>query len=123
MCRRGIGRVGSVWYPILKAVLEPQFEVPMAQVNRVAPFLGFIFGTPFLGPAFEAFFVLELASQVYSFHRWANCILLRNILVNMDECSLAMRVAGCRGTVLRSVRGAVRTSLSTQRSRMTSRLS
>ena len=56
MCRRGIGRVGSVWYPILKAVLEPQFEVPMAQVNRVAPFLGFIFGTPFLGPAFEAFF-------------------------------------------------------------------
>ena len=39
----------------------------MAQVNRVAPFLGFIFGTPFLGPAFEAIFVLELASQAYSF--------------------------------------------------------
>ena len=36
----------------------------MAQVNRVAPFLGFIFGTPFLGPAFEAIFVLELASQL-----------------------------------------------------------
>ena len=28
----------------------------MAQVDRVAPFLGFIFGTPFLGPAFEAIF-------------------------------------------------------------------
>ena len=39
----------------------------MAQVNRVAPFLGFIFGTPFLGPAFEAIFVLELASQAYFF--------------------------------------------------------
>ena len=117
--RRGIGRVGSVWYPILKAVLEPQFEVPMAQVDRVAPFLGFIFGTPFLGPAFEAIFVLELASQAYSFYRWANCIPPDNILVNMDECSLAAHVEGCRGTVLRSVRGAVRASLSTQRSRMT----
>ena len=56
----------------------------MAQVNRVAPFLGFIFGTPFLGPAFEAIFVLELASQAYSFYRWANCIPPDNILVNMD---------------------------------------
>ena len=37
----------------------------------------------------------------------------------MDECSLAVHVEGCRGTVLRSVRGAVRASLSTQRSRMT----
>ena len=66
-CRRscGIGRVGSVWYPILKAVLEPQFEVPMAQINRVAPFLGFIFGTPFSGPAFEGIFGLELASQAF----------------------------------------------------------
>ena len=91
----------------------------MAQVNRVAPFLGFIFGTPFLGPAFEAIFVLELASQAYSFYRWANCIPPDNILVNMDECSLAVHVEGCRGTVLRSVRGAVRASLSTQRSRMT----
>ena len=36
----------------------------------------------------------------------------------MDECSLAMHVEGCPGTVLRSVRGAVRASLSTQRSRM-----
>ena len=115
--RRGIGRVGSVWYPILKAVLEPQFEVPMAQINRVAPFLGFIFGTPFSGPAFEAIFVLELASQAF-FFQWANCIPPENILVNMDECSLAMHVEGCRGTVLRSVRGAVRASLSTQRSRM-----
>ena len=65
--RRGLGRVGSVWYPILKAVLEPQFQVPMAKVNRVAPFFGFIFGTPFLGPAFEAIFVLELASQALFF--------------------------------------------------------
>ena len=95
--RRGIGRVGSVWYPILKAVLEPQFEVPMAQINRVAPFLGFIFGTPFSGPAFEAIFVLELASQAYFFCQWANCIPPENILVNMDECSLAMHVEGCRG--------------------------
>ena len=91
----------------------------MAQVDRVAPFLGFIFGTPFLGPAFEAIFVLELASQAYSFYRWANCIPPDHILVNMDECSLAVHVEGCRGTVLRSVRGAVRASLSTQRSRMT----
>ena len=91
----------------------------MAQVDRVAPFLGFIFGTPFLGPAFEAIFVLELASQAYSFYRWANCIPPDNILVNMDECSLAVHVEGCRGTVLRSVRGAARASLSTQRSRMT----
>lgn len=37
----------------------------------------------------------------------------------MDECSVAMHVEGCRGTVLRSVRGAVRASLNTQRSRMT----
>ena len=58
----------------------------MAQINRVAPFLGFIFGTPFLGPAFEAIFVLELASQAY-FFQWANCIPPENILVNMDECS------------------------------------
>ena len=91
----------------------------MAEVDRVAPFLGFIFGTPFLGPAFEAIFVLELASQAYSSYRWANCIPPDNILVNMDECSLAVHVEGCRGTVLRSVRGAVRASLSTQRSRMT----
>ena len=82
----------------------------MAQINRVAPFLGFIFGTPFSGPAFEAIFVLELASQAF-FFQWANCIPPENILVNMDECSLAMHVEGCRGTVLRSVRGA-------QRSRM-----
>ena len=90
----------------------------MAQINRVAPFLGFIFGTPFSGPAFEAIFVLELASQAYIFFQWANCIPPENILVNMDECSLAMHVEGCRGTVLRPVRGAVRASLSTQRSRM-----
>ena len=90
----------------------------MAQINWVAPFLGFIFGTPFSGPAFEAIFVLELASQAYFFFQWANCIPPENILVNMDECSLAMHVEGCRGTVLRSVRGAVRASLSTQRSQM-----
>lgn len=112
-------RVGSVWYPILRAILEPQFEVPMSQVNRVAPLLGFIFGTPFWGPFWKQFFVLEFASQAYSFYRWANCIPPENILVNMDECSLAMHVEGCRGTVLRSARGAVRASLNTQRSRMT----
>jgi len=53
----------------------------MVQINRVAPFLGFIFGTPFLGPAFEAIFVLELASQAYSFYQWVNCIPPENILV------------------------------------------
>ncbi|CAL1161131.1 unnamed protein product [Cladocopium goreaui] len=60
-----------------------------------------------------------LQEKAYSFYRWANCIPPDNILVNMDECSLAVHVEGCRGTVLRSVRGAVRASLSTQRSRMT----
>ena len=90
----------------------------MAQINRVAPFLGFIFGTPFSGPAFEAIFVLRACKPGLFFFQWANCIPPENILVNMDECSLAMHVEGCRGTVLRSVRGAVRASLSTQRSRM-----
>ena len=50
----------------------------MAQINRVAPFLGFIFGIPFSGPAFEAIFVLELASQAF-FFQWANCIPPENI--------------------------------------------
>ena len=89
----------------------------MAQINRVAPFLGFIFGIPFSGPAFEAIFVLELASQAF-FFSVGQLHPARKYLVNMDECSLAMHVEGCRGTVLWSVRGAVRASLSTQRSRM-----
>ena len=61
--RRGIGRVGSVWYPILKAVLEPQFEVPMVQINRVAPFLGFIFGTPFRGLLLKQFLFESLQAR------------------------------------------------------------
>ena len=89
----------------------------MVQINRVAPFFGFFFGTPFLGPAFEAIFVLELASPAYSFYQWANCIPPEKNFGH--ECSLAMHVERCRGTVLRSVRGAAQASLSTQRSRMT----
>ena len=89
----------------------------MAQINRVAPFLGFIFGTPFSGLLLKQFLFWSLQAKPFFFQR-ANCIPPENILVNMDECSLAMHVEGCRGTVLRSVRGAVRASLSTQRSRM-----
>ena len=108
------GWVGLV--PNFEAVLEPQFEVPMAQINRVAPFLGFISAPLFRGLLLKQFLFWSL--QARPFFHWANCIPPENILVNMDECSLAMHVEGCRGTVLRSVRGAVRASLSTQRSRM-----
>ena len=49
-------RVGSVWYQILRTILEPHFEVRMSQVNRVAPLLGVHFWYPFLGAIFEAIF-------------------------------------------------------------------
>lgn len=48
--------VGSVWYQILRTILEPHFEVRMSQVNRVAPLLGVHFWYPFLGAIFEAIF-------------------------------------------------------------------
>lgn len=91
----------------------------MVQVDRVVFFLGFIFGIFFLGFVFEVIFVLEFVSQVYFFYRWVNCISLDNILVNMDECFLVVYVEGCRGIVLRFVRGVVRVFLSIQRFRMT----
>lgn len=49
-------RVGSVWYQLLRTILEPHFEVRMSQVNRVAPLLGVHFWYPFLGAIFEAIF-------------------------------------------------------------------
>ena len=91
----------------------------MAQINRVAPFLGFIFGTPFSGPAFEAIFVLELASQAYFFFSGPTASRQKIFWSTwMNVLWLCTWKGAEVYTVLRSVRGAVRASLSTQRSRM-----
>ena len=76
--------------------------------------------TPFWGPFLKQFFCFGFCKPGLFFLPVGQLQSRQRVFWSTwMSVSLAMHVEGCRGTVLRSVRGAVRASLNTQRSRTT----